>query len=62
MILVQTLPVIASLDKALYDNYTCLVSSKKQKINWEEAEETIEKLGNRRVRIRPRNSAIIAFS
>jgi len=26
--------VVASLDKALYDDYLCLVTSNKQKIKW----------------------------
>jgi len=28
--------VVASLDKALYNNYLCLVVSNKQQFNWEE--------------------------
>jgi len=38
--------VIASLDKALYDDYLCLVASKKYKIQWYEVKEIIGKLGN----------------
>ena len=36
MISVQTTPdlVVASLDKALYDNYLCLEASKKKQIQW----------------------------
>jgi len=29
-------PIAASLDKAVYDNFLCLVSSNKQQIHWEE--------------------------
>jgi len=38
--------IVASLDKALYDNYLCLMSSNKQQINWEEVKEATGKLGN----------------
>jgi len=35
-----------SFDKALYDDYLCLVASNKQQINWEEIKEATGKLGN----------------
>jgi len=41
--------VVASLDKAHYNNYLCLVASNKQQIHWEEAKEAIGKLGNRQL-------------
>jgi len=34
--------VIAPLDKALYDDYLCLVTLNKQQIQWEEVKETTE--------------------
>jgi len=37
---------VASLDKALYDDYLCFVVSNKQHNNWEEVKETTGKLGN----------------
>jgi len=58
---------VASLDKALYDDYLCLVASIKQQIQWQEVKETTGKLGNEQlipkwVRIRPNYSATVAFS
>jgi len=46
--------VVASLDKALYDVYLCLVKSKKQP-------ENSEINNSKRVRIRPKYRATVAF-
>jgi len=54
------------LDKALYDDYLCLVASNKQEILWKEVKETTGKTRKwttpKRVRIRPTYSATVAFS
>jgi len=62
--------VVATLDKALYDDYLCLVASnhcfeqaanlvaKSQRNNWKTCKWTTSK----RVRIRPKYSATVAFS
>ena len=38
--------VVASFDKALYDDYLCLVASNKHKFTWEEAKRQSENLEN----------------
>jgi len=73
MFLVQLPPSssrdVASLDKALYDDYLCLVALNKQQINWVEVKDSTEKLENKllsvtpkRVRILPEYRATVAFS
>ena len=58
--------VVASLDKTLYDDCLCLVASNKQQIYVERSQRSIGKLGKwstpKRVRIRPKDSATVAFS
>jgi len=37
------------LDRAIYDDYPCLVASNKQKTNWEEVKESAGKLKNQQL-------------
>jgi len=52
------------LDKELYDNYLCLAASNKQQINETMSTNQLQNLeiGIKRVRIRPKYNATVAFS
>ena len=58
--------VVAPLNKAVYDDYLCLVASNKQQTYDERSQTSTGKLGKlsspKRVRIRPKDSATIASS
>ena len=58
--------VVASLDKTLYDDYLCLVALNKQQIYMGRSPRPTGKLGKwstpKQVRIRPKDSATVAFS
>ena len=58
--------VVASLVKTLYDDYLCLVASNKQQMYVGRSQRSTGKLGKwstpKRVRIRPKDSATVAFS
>ena len=65
MICVKPAPgdIVASLNKALYENYLCLVALDKQQIYVEEVKSHPEKNNcKKQVLIRPKDSSVVAFS